>query len=169
MFENEPENWMERRDYPDLDDQVERLLREAALHWEDPETAENLLRQAQDQAPDHIQVHISMYKFLFYTHQYEKAADCAMQCIELILQKRQIHKPMIALCKDDAPFETFDPELRFLMNAMMAYGYCLLRQGQNEKGKAVLDVLAQLDSEKQTSVLSLINIVDKTIEEAELN
>ncbi|NVJ90155.1 MAG: hypothetical protein HWE34_00775 [Methylocystaceae bacterium] len=160
MFENAPDNWMERRDYPDLPDEAEHALRAAAIHWEEPQTAQDYLEKARSIAPDHLQVHIATYKFLFYSHQYVEAAKTAQTCIELILLKRQIHKPMLELTPEDAPFDTFDPEVRFLMNCIMAYGYCLLRQGDMDGGKTVLDMLAKLDCAKQTSVLNLIDIVD---------
>jgi len=165
MFENAPDNWMDRRDYPDLPEEAEKALRAAALHWEEPDKAEQYLATARELADDHLQVHIATYKFLFYSHQYEKACVAAQSCIDLILLKRQIHKPMLELTPEDAPFETFDPELRFLMNAIMAYGYCQLRQGKMEEGKVVLDLLATLDSAKQTSVLNLLDIVDNDAEE----
>ncbi|NVK18845.1 MAG: hypothetical protein HWE30_09130 [Methylocystaceae bacterium] len=165
MFENAPDNWMDRRDYPDLPEEAEQALRAAALHWEEPEKAEQYLATARELADDHLQVHIATYKFLFYSHQYEKACVAAQSCIDLILLKRQIHKPMLELTPDDAPFDTFDPELRFLMNAIMAYGYCHLRQGTMKEGKEVLDLLATLDSAKQTSVLNLLDIVDNDAED----
>ncbi len=160
MFENVPENWMERRDYPDLPADAERALRAAAAHWHHQSVAEDYLETAREIAPDHLQVHVATYKFLFYSHQYVEAAKAAHACVDLILLKRQIHKPIHELTPDDAPFDTFDAELRFLMNAIMAYGYCLLRQGEMGEGKKVLDLLATLDGEKQTSVLNLLDIVN---------
>ncbi len=160
MFDTVPDNWMDRRDYPDLPQQAERALRAAAAHWHEPETAVDYLETAREIAPDHLQVHVARYKFLFYSHQYNEAAQSAQACIELLLRKRQIHKPMMELCPEDAPFHAFDAEIRFLMNAMMAYGYCLLRQEKLPEGRRVLDLLAKLDCEKQTSVLNLIDIVN---------
>jgi hypothetical protein len=161
MLENEPENWMERRDYPDLPLEAEQALRTAALYWHEPEKAEDELSRARSLAPDHLQVHVGTYKFLFYTHKYDAASVAALVCIDLILQRRQIHKSLFQLTIEDAPFDQFDAEVRFLMNAIMAYGYCLLRMGLVEKGKEVLQLLAQLDQAKQTSVLNLISIVDE--------
>lgn len=167
LSDSAPEDWLERRDYPDLPLEAEQALRKAALAWESPKLARDLLSEARTLAPEHIKVHIATYRFLFYTHDYDDAAEAALKCINLILERRQIHKNLIELCPEDAPFDEFDPEVRLLMNAIMAYGYCLLRQGDFSKGRPILDLLAKLDTNKQTSVLSLISIANQSGDETD--
>ncbi len=155
-----PDDWLTRRDYPDLPPDAERHMRVAALAWDRKDEAEAHLDAARALAPNHLQVHVSRYKFFFYSHQYPKAIDAVQTCLGLAGADLGLSGTPEAHTPADADFTALVPQIRFYLSATLALAWCLMRHGRQDEGRALMEHLATLDTAGQTAVHPLLTAMD---------
>lgn len=151
--------WLDQRSHPDLHPDAERALREAGLAWHRESEAEAHLARAAALAPGHLAVLVALYRYHFYKHHYELAARYARECLDKVAAELGILTELEAVTSALVDFGADDGRVRFWLFAMQAYGYVLLRLGQEERGTAVLEQLAQLDRLDHTKTRVLLSVI----------
>jgi hypothetical protein len=153
------QDWLGRRDYPDLDPRAERALRAAGLSFQDDAEAERQLAAAAALAPGHIAVTIAHYRFYLYKHRFVEAVSHARAC--LVYAARQLGLPpdCLQVRAEHADFASLEPRVRFWMFALQAYGYVLLRCNREPEALAALQHLVLLDRNDQTKTRILVEVI----------
>lgn len=152
--------WLSQRSYDDLPAEVERLLRAAGLAWHDEPQAESFLAEAERRCPDHVATLIAQYRYRLYKHRFPEAAVYATALLKRAAMNAGLNTDYRRVSRDDAPFRSADPALRFWMWAMQAYGYVLLRCDRDAEGFQALRRLAWLDETDQTKTRPLIQVIE---------
>lgn len=153
---------MSQRFYPELPGEVERELRLAGLSWDDEGRAEAHLANAARLAPGHLAVIVAHYRYYFYKHHYERARQFAGECLSAVGRALGLPEAIEAVTSAHADFCGDDPDVRFWLFAMQAYGYVLLRLGETERGHAVLQKLTELDQPDRTKTRVLLQVMAAT-------
>lgn len=151
--------WLEQRSHPDLPPQAERALRLAGLAWHREADAEAHLERAAELAPGHLAVLVAQYRYHFYKHHYERAERFARDCLAAVATELGMPREVEAVTSEHADFAGSDPLVRFWLFAMQAYGYVLLRLGEEARGRAALEKVAQLDTSDHTKTLTLLRVI----------
>lgn len=158
---NDGASWLDFRSYPDLPAEAERALRAAGLAWERESEAEAQLARAAELAPEHLAVSVAHYRYHFYKHHFELAAEYARACLGRVADELAIPREMAAVERVHADFTGDDPLVRFWLFGMQAYGYVLLRLGQRTQGFALLERLAWLDQRDHTKTRALLDVITR--------
>lgn len=151
--------WLSQRSYPDLPSEAERELRLAGLSWHAEREAEAHLANAARLAPGHMAVVVAHYRYHFYKHHYPEARQFAGECLSVIGKSLGLPPEVEAVTSAHADFCGDDPEVRFWLFAMQAYGYVLLRLGETEQGQAVLQKVTELDRPDNTKTRVLLQVI----------
>jgi hypothetical protein len=151
--------WLHQRSHPDLPPEAERALRSAGLAWHREEEAEVHLARAAELAPGHLAVLVGHYRYHFYKHHYDRAERFARQCLDRVATELRIPSELDAVTAAHADFTGDDPLVRFWLFAMQAYGYVLLRLGDEARGTAVLEKVTTLDTPDNTKTRVLLQVI----------
>jgi len=151
--------WVNQRAHADLPSEAERQLRLAGLAWHREEEAEAHLASAEALAPGHLAVLIARYRYHFYKHHYERARRFARACLDAVGDQLGLPRAFEAVTCAHADFRGDDPMVRFWLFGMQAYGYVLLRLGEADQGKAVLEKITALDVDDYTKTRVLLQVI----------
>ncbi|HEY0463790.1 MAG TPA: hypothetical protein VGC79_06255 [Polyangiaceae bacterium] len=151
--------WLDRRAYPDLHPEAERALRTAALCWHREAEAEEQLGRAAQLAGDHVAVLIADYRYRLYKHRFEQAREAAERCLAAAAARLGLPADFREVRPESADFGALDPDVRFWLFTLQAYGYVLLRCGLREQGRAALERLTLLDATDQTKTRVLLQVI----------
>jgi hypothetical protein len=151
--------WLDRRAHHDLHPDAERALRSAALCWHRELEAEAHLARATELAGDHVAVLIANYRYRLYKHRFEEARQAAARCLSLAAARLGIPTDFREIGPQHANFASSEPELRFWLFTLQAYGYVSLRAGHAEEGRLALERLATLDTSDQTKTRVLLQVI----------
>jgi len=151
--------WLDQHSHPDLPSEAERALRLAGLAWHREEEAEAHLARAAELAPGHLVVLVAHYRYHFYKHHYDRAEHFARQCLDRVAAELGIPGEFDAVNRDHADFTGENPLVRFWLFAMQAYGYVLLRLGDQARGIAVLEKVTLLDASDNTKTRVLLQVI----------
>lgn len=156
-------NWVDRIYYGgDLDREAERLLHLTAYHYQDSDKAESFLREARTRAGNHLAVAIGAYKFYFYKGRKKEALAAAQQCLGLVAEKLHLPPDWQGVSPHDAQFQSFDHGLeRLYLFILKAMAYLHLRLGEEEKGKAMLAKLRELDPHDKIESRFLLRVLEQ--------
>lgn len=152
--------WLDRRAYPDLPADAERALRTAALCWHVEPEAELHLARARELAGSHIAVLIAHYRYLLYKHKLLEARDAAERCLRAAAGRVGLPLDFHEVTEKHADFASLDPDMRFWLFTLQAYGYVSLRSGFPAEGRHALERLAALDRADQTKTRVLLQVID---------
>ena len=153
--------WLEGRYHADLDPAAERAIRAAGLAWHDESEAERQLALAATLAPDHMAVHIALYRYNFYKHRYAPARDFSARILAALAQRLAIPADWQDVRPHQANFASDDPDIRSWLFVLQTYGYVLLRLGQRQQAMAPLHAVVALDTGDQTKTRALLSIIDR--------
>ncbi|HET7543755.1 MAG TPA: hypothetical protein VFK05_27970 [Polyangiaceae bacterium] len=151
--------WLDRRAHLDLHPDAERALRSAALCWHREREAEAYLARATELAGEHIAVLIANYRYRLYKHRFEEARQAAARCLALAAARLAIPADFQQISAGHANFASPDPDVRFWLFTLQAYGYVSLRAGHAEEGRLALERLALLDTSDQTKTQVLLQVI----------
>jgi hypothetical protein len=151
--------WLNQRAHADLPSEAERELRLAGLAWHREPEAEAHLARAEALAPGHLAVLIAHYRYHFYKHHYARARHFAGACLDAVGGQLGLPRAFEAVTSAHANFRGDDPQVRFWLFGMQAYGYVLLRLGEEELGKAVLEKVTALDVDDHTKTRVLLQVI----------
>lgn len=156
------EDWTDRVYYGgDLPRAAEKALHMAAASWDDPAAAEAWLTEAQGIAPDHRAVKLGHYKYHFYRNNLVAAAPWALACVRDAGRALNLPADWRVVTAGDARFDSLEPEPRFYLYALKAYGYVMVRQGRIDEGLEALRTVAALDPADRTATAGLIALIER--------
>ncbi len=157
------DEWLHRRYYDGLvPEAAERHLHLAARSYADDAVAERYLKEAIEIAPEHVAVHLGLYKFYFYKGRLREALDVALACLRLSAKSLNLDSDWENVQGTQAEFGCFDAsQARFYMFVLKAYGYLLLRLGDIAGGEKVLAKLLELDPSDRIQAKILLEVLQK--------
>lgn len=145
----------------ELPSEALRALRLAGLAWHREEEAEAELARAAELAPGHLAVLVARYRYHFYKHHYDRAEHFARACLDAVASELGIPSDLRAVTRDSADFDGDDARVRFWLFAMQAWGYVLLRLGEESRGKLVLEKVCALDRRDATKTKVLLEVISR--------
>lgn len=141
---------------PDTPAELQSILSEAVVLYEDTERAEAALWRAFDLAPDRSEVYVALYKFYFYKNRIEEAE----KVVHMALNKAAIQGGFWADWNDLTPasaqWSPAGPSERFFLYSLKALAFISLRQERSELAGEILAKLLELDPDDQVGA-SVIN------------
>lgn len=145
-----------------LPDDAERELRLAGLAYHQDEVAEAHLHRAIRLAPDHVAVHIGLYRFYFYKGRLREALRVGWSCLEDAAARIGVSRDWREVRREDAEFGSFDAVMpRFYLFTLKACGYLLMRLGDLEGGRAVTEKLLELDPKDRLGGRVLAKVLER--------
>jgi len=154
-------SWLEGRYHADLDPDAERAIRRAGLAWHDEPEAERQLALAASIAPGHTAVLTAHYRYTLYKHRYGPAQDCAERLLAAAAQRLKIPLNWQDVRPAHANFRARDPDIRFWLFVLQAYGYVLLRLDRRDLGMAAMHHIVMLDADDQTRTRALLQVIER--------
>lgn len=123
------------------------------------------LKEANQSAPDQLEVLIALYKFYFYQGQIEQAEDLVFQTlIKASLQGGFSHK-WDTLTRDSADWSAIRGPARIFLYSLKALAFIRLRQYDYRNAQAILTVLSELDPDDQVGADVIRALLDAMLEE----
>jgi tetratricopeptide (TPR) repeat protein len=130
----------------DVPARASRLLQEAISVYADTARAENLLKQAQREAPEALSVYFSLYKFYFYKGDLERAEQSARQALETAARQGGFSDDYPSLMANTVDWTRHDGPGHFYLFSLKALAFIRLRRGDKPGCEQILQKLAELDS-----------------------
>jgi tetratricopeptide (TPR) repeat protein len=118
------------------------------------------LYQAQALAPGHAAVLIALYRFYFYKGRLLDALEVAQRCLIKAAHDNNLNENWQRVQPTDADFGSYDAVLpRFYLFTLKAYGYLLMRLGQQEESQAALKKMLELDPSDKLNATVLLKVL----------
>lgn len=127
-----------------IPDPVNALLQEAAGNTNNFARAEQLLLQAQRQAPDQLPVYTALYKLYFYNGHTDQAEDIVFQTLTKAALQGGFSYDWTKL-QPQAEWANPDSPGRAYLYSLKALAFIRLRQDNPKSAQGILDTLRRLD------------------------
>ena len=145
-----------------LSEDVDLLLRKAALAYSDPDVAESFLDRAASTNADHAAVLIARYRFYFYQGRLEEALDVAESCLAKALRENGLPPDWREVEPDQAAFGDWGAVLpRFLLFSLKGWSYLRMRLGDLEAARVGIDKLLELDPTDKIGATTLAQVLER--------
>lgn len=146
---------------------INASLQRAAMMVASKKEALKALLEANNSAPDQLEVLIALYKFYFYQGEIEQAEDLVFQTlIKASLQGGFSHK-WETLTTECADWNSLRGPERIYLYSLKALAFIRLRQEDLRNTEAILDVLEQLDPNDQVGAEVIRSLLSAIREESE--
>jgi tetratricopeptide (TPR) repeat protein len=132
----------------------------AAEARSNPAEAAKAIVKALALAPDDLEISLAAYRFYFYSHRYADALPHAEFILAYVARRLNIAGDWHAVGPADAPFDAIETAPGLYLQALTAWGYCMLRLGAGEDGRAALEKAAELDAKGRFGARILLAAVD---------
>jgi len=129
----------------DMSPEVNACMQAAVAHADDFDRAYALMRQANALDPNELQVYIAMYKFLFYRGRLAQAEDVAREALRHAAEQGGFSVAWELLTPVSANWDDAQGPGRIYLYSMKALAFILLRKGETQNGRAILNKLTELD------------------------
>ncbi|MET0116837.1 MAG: hypothetical protein ABW090_05390 [Sedimenticola sp.] len=129
----------------DLEPEVNAHLQRAAMTVADRKTSLEALNEARRNAPDQLEVLVSLYKFHFYQGDTEKAQDIVFQALIKSSRQEGFSHNWNHLHADSADWSNPRSAARIYLYSLKALAFIRLRQNDIEDAESILAVLDRLD------------------------
>lgn len=129
--------------------EINACLQQAVASYEDSETAEGLLWQAQKMDPEQLEVYVALYKFYFYKNRIAEAEEVVFMA--LIKSANQGVFPFDWNLLTEASTDWYSREnpQRLYLYALKALIFIRLRQSDIQSAESILNKLQELDPTDQ--------------------
>lgn len=121
------------------------LLEGARAARTDPQRSEAAVLAALQVAPDDRDVRMGAYKFYFYANRLAEAAPHAAWCIRDGARALGLPEDWRRLAPGSVDCTGYPKPQRFLVQSLVAWGWCKARTGEIEDGLAALAKAAAID------------------------
>ncbi|CAL1240498.1 tetratricopeptide repeat protein [Candidatus Methylocalor cossyra] len=128
-----------------LSPEIGALLEQAMGAYADTAKAEQLLRQAWDEAPEALPVYFSLYKFYFYKGRLEEAEAAARAALASAARQGGFPEDYERLTPDTTDWGRYDSPQHFYLFSLKALAFIRLRQGDLAGCRKILAKLNELD------------------------
>lgn len=123
--------------------------------------AEQPLLAALQLAPESLNVLVSAYRFYYYQHRLEDALNIAEQALTITARRLAIPLDWHLLTEAHLNVGSHAVALlRFHLLSLKAKAYLLLRLGDKETGKTILEKLVALDENNRLGAKQLLDVID---------
>lgn len=130
---------------PDAPRDAREILEGARAARTDPERAEAAVLAALQVAPDDRDVRMGAYKFYFYDGRLAEAAPHALWCLRDGARALGLPEDWRRLAPGSVDCAGWPKPQRFLVQSLVAYGWCRARSGAVEEGLEALAKAAAID------------------------
>jgi tetratricopeptide (TPR) repeat protein len=124
---------------------LKRVLEGAREARSNPVAAEKAILEALSLAPADIETRLGAYRFYFYNHRFSDALPHAEFIIAHAARRLNIPVDWRDVSPEDAPFDSLEPAPGLYLQALVAWGYCMMRLDEREQGAAALEKASELD------------------------
>ncbi len=142
-----------------LSKDAESLIQQAADNYADS-GSEQLLLKAYDMEPEHLSVHVALYRYYYYKHQLEEAlviADKTIACSGSKLGFMQHWQA--ATLKDLQPADGNMAMVRYYLLALKGSGFICLRLGRHNEGVARLRKVVEMDGKDRLGAGAILEVI----------
>ncbi|WP_018295167.1 hypothetical protein [Mariprofundus ferrooxydans] len=148
-----------------LPQSMEALIRQAALHYHQPE-AEFMLLAAYMILPHHPTIHVALYRYYYYKHRLPEALLIA----ERTLEDAGINLGFLGHWSEAtlARLKACDSNMamvRYYLLALKGSGFICLRIGRRQEGLMRLQKVVSMDSEDRLGAAAILRVVEDYREE----
>lgn len=126
----------------------------------DPIAAEQAVAAALAQAPSDLDVRLAAYRFYFYNHRLDEALPHAHVIIALAARRLNISADWSKVVHDDAAFDEPLEAPGLFLQALLAWGYCAVRIGRRDEGRAAIAKVTELDAKDRFGAGRLLRVID---------
>ncbi len=124
-----------------------------------PEQSEAAVLAALQVAPDDRDVRMGAYKFYFYNTRLAEAVPHAAWCIADAARALGLPTDWRRLAPGSVPCGDFDKPRRYLVQSIVAYGWCLARIGRIEEGMEALAQAIAIDPADTFRVKRIVEVI----------
>ena len=128
---------------------INACLQQAVAAYNDSETAERLLWQAQQLDPNQLEVYVALYKFYFYKNRIDEAQDVVLKALSQSAELGQFAADWNQLTASSTDWFSSENPQRLYLYAMKALSFIRLRQSDVEGADEILTKLRELDPTDQ--------------------
>jgi hypothetical protein len=145
-----------------LSDEAARHLHLAGLAYSCDALAERHLEQALMLAPEHLAVHVGIYRYLFYKGRLQESLGQLGVCFGKLEAQSGIPADWRAVETEHADFGSWDALWpRFYLFALKAHAYLSLRLGQLEEGREAVLKSLELDPTDKVGAKVLLDVLNR--------
>jgi len=145
-----------------LSDEAARHLQLAGLAYSCDVVAERHLDQALMLAPEHLAVHVGIYRYLFYKGRLQESLAQLGVCFSKASEQSGLLVDWRLAQPGDAAFGDFDALWpRFYMFALKAHGYLQMRLGNLEEGREAVMKALELDPQDKVGAKVLLDVLNR--------
>ena len=124
-----------------------------------PERSEAAVLAALQVSPDDRDVRMGAYKFYFYNNRLAEAVPHALWCVADGARTLGLPTDWRRLAPDSVPCADFDKPRRFLVQSLVAYGWCLSRIGRIDDGLEALAKAIEIDPADTFRVARIVEVI----------
>ncbi|MEM8571757.1 MAG: hypothetical protein AAGG56_12750 [Pseudomonadota bacterium] len=121
------------------------LARDANAARSDPVKTEAALLEALRLAPNEFDIRLAAYRFYFYNHRYDAALSHCEALLAHAARRLNVAGDWRLVGPTDAAFSEAEFAPGLYLQALIAWGYCQLRLGEEDAARAALGHVALLD------------------------
>lgn len=150
----------------DVSDAFEIL--EGARHARSqPERSEAAVLAALQVAPEDRLVRMGAYKFYFYNNRLSEAVPHALWCIRDAARALGVSEEWRRLPPGSVDCAEYDKPRRYLVQSIVAYGYCNARTGKIDLGLEALAKASEIDPKDTFKAARIAAIIKERLGEVE--
>lgn len=139
-----------------------RHLHLAGLAYSCDAVAERHLGQALALAPEHLAVHVGLYRYLFYKGRLQESLGQLGVCFGKLAQQSGLPADWHTVQPQDAEFGSWDALWpRFYLFALKAHAYLSLRLGHLEEGREAVLKALELDPTDKVGAKVLLEVLNR--------
>lgn len=139
------------------------LLEGARAPLSDPERSEAAVLAALQAAPNDREVRVGAYKFYFYAHRLAEAAPHALWCVREGARALGLPEDWRGLAPGSVDCAGFPAPQRFLVQSLVAFGWCNARSGDIDLGLAALAKAIEIDPSDGFGVTRLVEAIERAL------
>ena len=145
---------------------INAYLQKAVAAYDDSDTAENYLWQAQKLDPNQLEVYVALYKFYFYKNRIDEAEAVVLQSLKQSAELGEFDADWNILTPESTNWYSIENPQRLYLYALKALSFIRLRQYDVEGAESILRKLQELDPTDQVggSVLQELATAMKEVE-----
>ncbi|MES9852869.1 MAG: hypothetical protein ABW170_13700 [Candidatus Thiodiazotropha sp. L084R] len=144
----------------DIEPEANAQLQKAASLISSREASSEALKQAEQIAPEQIEVLIARYKLHFYQGETEIAEELALKALKLAAEQGGFSQDWSQLQPQTADWNDPRAPGRFYLYSLKALAFIRLRQKDLDKAKSILNALARLDPFDQVGADVIRDLLD---------
>lgn len=128
---------------------INAFLQKAVAAYDDSDTAESLLWQAQKLDPNQLEVYVALYKFYFYKNRIDEAEAIVLQALNQSAQLGKFDADWNNLTATSTDWYSIENPPRLYLYALKALSFIRLRQSNVQGAECILEKLRELDPTDQ--------------------